>query len=275
LAQSLATTKGDIIARSSSQLTRLPVGTNNQVLTADSAQTLGVKWATVGTVSTTAHSSAYTAAIGDGHSFNDVAAGSYTITLPSAVGNNGEKLSFQKIDGSFNAVAIGANTNCFTRDESVTIQSDGTDWYVVDRYIPALTEAVTFSAQGGFTSIISQASYMRRVGDCAYFTVSIQANVSAATGQLGLPTGLTLNTSKISSGFTAIGTWWALGSSNQFGSTARVGAVFMTTGAPAEIRFADRGAGSAFQEIAAINSKISSGESFCCEFTVPIAGWQG
>jgi hypothetical protein len=41
------TTKGDLIARSSSADARLPVGTNNQLLVADSTQTLGVKWADV------------------------------------------------------------------------------------------------------------------------------------------------------------------------------------------------------------------------------------
>jgi len=40
------TTLGDLIVRGSSAPNRLPVGTNGQVLTADSAQTLGVKWAT-------------------------------------------------------------------------------------------------------------------------------------------------------------------------------------------------------------------------------------
>jgi hypothetical protein len=39
------TTKGDLLTRDSSALARLGVGTDGHVLTADSAQTFGIKWA--------------------------------------------------------------------------------------------------------------------------------------------------------------------------------------------------------------------------------------
>src|SRR5215207_447292 len=45
LPSGLMTTKGDIITRNTTVPSRLAVGTNDQVLTADSAQALGVKWA--------------------------------------------------------------------------------------------------------------------------------------------------------------------------------------------------------------------------------------
>lgn len=45
VSNSLVTTKGDLIVRDSSAPARLGVGTNGHVLTADSAETLGVKWA--------------------------------------------------------------------------------------------------------------------------------------------------------------------------------------------------------------------------------------
>lgn len=44
-ASSPLTTKGDVFGFDSSDA-RIPIGTNGQVLTADSAQTLGLKWAT-------------------------------------------------------------------------------------------------------------------------------------------------------------------------------------------------------------------------------------
>jgi hypothetical protein len=65
------TTKGDLLARSSTEIDRLPVGADTQILTADSSQPLGVKWAPanstgVGAVSSVfGRSGAVSAASGD------------------------------------------------------------------------------------------------------------------------------------------------------------------------------------------------------------------
>jgi len=45
----ITTTKGDIIVRDASSQTRLPVGSNGQILVADSSATVGVKWSTAST----------------------------------------------------------------------------------------------------------------------------------------------------------------------------------------------------------------------------------
>ena len=51
LLRSILTTKGDIyVATGVSTVVRLAVGSNNQVLTADSAQSSGVKWADSGSI---------------------------------------------------------------------------------------------------------------------------------------------------------------------------------------------------------------------------------
>ena len=107
------TTKGDIIARSSSAPVRVAVGTNGQVLTADSTATAGVAWATPysNTISFNAQTgTTYTLVSGDVNKLVTLSnASAITLTVPNGVFTAGQQINLQQ---------LGAG--------QVTIASDGT-----------------------------------------------------------------------------------------------------------------------------------------------------
>ena len=109
---STLTTKGDLLTRTTATLTRLPVGSNGQVLTADSAQTVGVKWSTVTNdlTGSTATGTAYTAASTDVDKLVQLNnANPITVTVPASVFTTGQQVNIQQ---------TGAG--------QVTVQGDGT-----------------------------------------------------------------------------------------------------------------------------------------------------
>lgn len=134
------TTKGDLIVHGSST-TRMPVGTNGQVLTADSTQALGVKWATPaagsGGYTAVAKTVNYTAASGDFVVGNPASAG-FTVTLPAAA--NGAYVRVKKVDSGVNAILVVPPSGTIDGSASIAINSpyacqdfmsDGTAWYEV------------------------------------------------------------------------------------------------------------------------------------------------
>jgi hypothetical protein len=134
---STLTTKGDLLARTTATLQRLPVGSNGQVLTADSTATVGVSWSTltnevpsqtgnggkylktdgsaaswanVDITISTATGTTYTPAVTDVNKLVQLNnAASITVTVPASVFSAGQQVNIQQ---------TGAG--------QVTVQGDGT-----------------------------------------------------------------------------------------------------------------------------------------------------
>ena len=116
--KALVTAKGDIVGATASGVPdNLAVGSNGQILTADSTVAMGIKWSTPSTLSLTINAqtgTTYTIVSGDLNklvTLNNASA--ITVTIPNGVFTAGQQVNFQQI-GAGQVTFIGDGTTTFT-----------------------------------------------------------------------------------------------------------------------------------------------------------------
>lgn len=134
--------KGDLLVGTANDVAaRLPVGTNNQILVADSAQAGGVKWATPAagftrTVSSISGNTTLAAVASTDYMY--VCTATLTATMPTAVGNTNRYTIKRTGAGNVTIGTTASQTidgaSTFVLDiqyMSVDLVSDGTNWVVI------------------------------------------------------------------------------------------------------------------------------------------------
>lgn len=236
-----AYTAGDILyASGSTTLSKLAIGTAGQVLKVASSLP---SWGSAGSLAISASKTAnYTlVAATDDTVRGDSSGGTFTFTLPTAVGNDGKVFRLIKTDSSFTVISIattssqtinGSTTDKLaTQYETLAVQSDGANWLVLDRKttLPwtAYTPTGTWSTNTTYTGL-----YRRQGEEIELRIIVTLAGAPTAAGLtmteaqvLNGLTGLTIDTTKFPNYSSAqkqyaVGTWNAMDAGvQQYGGT--------------------------------------------------------
>ena len=203
------TTKGDIYAATAASTpARLGVGSDGLALIADSAEATGLKWGSIAGNNLVTKNSSVTLLITEKIILADASSGAITLTLPTAVGNKDSVFRIKKVDSDFtNAVTIdpdgvetidgSTDTLLSTQGETIEIVSDGTEWSVLQRKNPSIWLAYT--PTGSWTTNATYTGFWKRTGDSASFDLKVDmaGAPNAAALTINLPTGLTINTARL------------------------------------------------------------------------------
>lgn len=213
----------------------------------------------------------------------DASSGSFTVTLPTAVGVTGKLYIIKRTDQTLSNVVTVATTSSQTIDGNTTrtlntqneewsVVSDGSNWLVTAHTYPQTTIAYTPTITG-FGTCTGVGFYWKRDGDGLIISGALTTGtVTAATASITLPSPLTVSTN-FPSGNSIPGTCI----SDTTDGTSGV-SIFFTLSAPGNstLQFGLRSLSEAPSSALAGSSLIASTTKFFILPTrVPISGWEG
>ena len=195
-------TKGDLlVASAATTLNKLPISTNGFVLTADSVESTGLKWAapSTGLLAVAAKTSNYTLTDSDNLITLDSSGGTFDITLPTAVGRTGKQFTLKKISNDLTAINLlftgGQNLDSYTTyglytyNESLTFVSNGTNYVILDHKTDTpwidngaltITASTSNPTKGG--TITRDKVFYRRQGSDVYLMYQYHHTTAGTSG---------------------------------------------------------------------------------------------
>lgn len=212
----------------------------------------------------------------------DASSAAFTITTWGHSGNTGRTLTVKKTDSTLNAVTISpasgtidgkSSIKLCTQNESVTIESDGTNFFIIDKRI--VSDFVPYTPTiTGFGTPSGVAFWSRRDGDSLEIVgnfTSGTATATAATITMGFagsntPSGLTVDGSKIASvQLVGLGCYNAV-QSGPLTILASSGNNYVSMGRQ------DSGAGGLIAQNG--SNILTSGQAVSFTAKIPIANWE-
>lgn len=233
---------------------------------------------------TASKTGAYTATQTDSFIPCNATSGAFTVALYPAAGNAGRRITIKKTDATLNQITVDANASetidgaltrkLSTQYETLTLECDGSNWFVVHRRI--VSEWVTYTPANtqGFGTVVSPAVWSRRNGDClevqGQFTTgtvsAAEARISLGYNGVDQPAGLTVDATKCAQ--------------RQCVGNAVIGAAVaasysaLAEASNAFINFGIQSSTVAGTSKAVGNALLGNGQLFMFNAKVPIANWE-